>query len=97
MAISGNQTVISGHQRHSHLWNRTDRNQRSSVVISAALTCGIARIAIRGHQVAISGHQWSSAPLSPVGSLGSQSEVIKSQSVVISGHQRRSHPKDPSA
>ena len=45
MAISGNQTVISGHQRH----------------------------------------------FSPVGSHGSQSEVIKSQSVVISGHQRHSH------
>jgi hypothetical protein len=51
---SCNQTVISGHQRHSHLWDRTDRNQRSSsrnqwssVVISATLTCGIARIARR--------------------------------------------------
>jgi len=56
-AISGHQwqsVVISGHQRHSHLWDRTDRNQRSSsrnqwssVVISATLTCGIARIARR--------------------------------------------------
>jgi hypothetical protein len=51
---SRNQTVISGHQRHSHLWDRSDRNQRSSsrnqwssVVISATLTCGIARIARR--------------------------------------------------
>jgi hypothetical protein len=56
-------------------------NQWSSVVISATLICGIARIAIRGHQVAISGHQWSSAPFSPVeshGSLGAIGEEERS-------------------
>jgi hypothetical protein len=52
--IKSQSVVISGHQRHSHLWDRSDRNQRSSsrnqwssVVISATLTCGIARIARR--------------------------------------------------
>ena len=52
--IKSQSVVISGHQRHSHLWDRSDRNQRSSsrnqwssVVISAILTCGIARIARR--------------------------------------------------
>ena len=28
--IKSQSVVISGHQRHSHLWDRSDRNQRSS-------------------------------------------------------------------
>ena len=68
-----------------------DAIRRSSVVISGHQRL-LMEDAISGHQWQSDGHQWSSAPLSPVGSHGSQSEVIKSQS---DGHQWSSAPLSP--